>query len=87
MELGEHVRRYDCWVSGFWFGVVRSESALVGRICTSDAIDTVRDCAVCANAAFDTLQRRSDACWLAIGRNKVMYDVLDEDTLTLVVGK
>jgi hypothetical protein len=51
------------------------------------AVRTVRKCSVRSHPALDTLQGGCDACWLAIGRDEIVYHVLDEDSPTLVEGK
>jgi hypothetical protein len=87
VKFGQHFGRDDCWVAGFWFGVVWGVCGLVARACPIDAVDTIGAGAVRSDSALDTLQRWGDACWLATGRHKIVDNVLDEDTLTLVVGK
>ena len=87
VEFCEHVSGDDSWVAGLWLSVVWCESVLMDRACTVDAVDTIGDSVACSDSALDTLQRRCDACRLAAGRHKIVDNVLDEDALTLVVGK
>ena len=56
----------------------------IDAVCT---VRTVRNCSIRPYSALDTFQRGCDACWLAIGRDEIVYDVLDEDSPTLVEGK
>jgi hypothetical protein len=59
----------------------------VDAVCTIHTVRTVRNCSIRSNSALDTLQRGRNACWLAIRRDEIVYDVLDEDAPTLVEGK
>lgn len=87
MELLEHFAGDHCGIPRFSFRAVRVWSRFraiahavreMDAICESDAI--------CSNALLSLATKRwGNRCWFALGRNEIMYDILDEETFALVL--